>query len=98
MQGGKIRFERIKNSLDEFKMNGLEIKINAEIEILKNEKKKIRNITDCLNKSRPELLDLSTNEKEDTTDYFNKSEYEYKKYKSLKKTRKRTRRRQNKII
>ena len=85
MQGGKIRFERIKNSLDEFEMNRLEIKINAEIEILKNEKKKIRNIIDCLNKSRPELLDLSTNEKEDTTDYFNKSEYEYKKYKSLKK-------------
>ena len=85
MQGGKIRFERIKNSLDEFEMNRLEIKINAEIEILKNEKKKIRNIIDCLKKSRPELLDLSTNEKEDTTDYFNKSEYEYKKYKSLKK-------------
>ena len=85
MQGGKIRFERIKNSLDEFEMNRLEIKINAEIEILKNEKKKIINIIDCLNKSRPELLDLSTNEKEDTTDYFNKSEYEYKKYKSLKK-------------
>ena len=85
MQGGKIRFERIKNSLDEFEMNRLEIKINAEIEILKNEKKKIRNIIDCLNKSRPELLDLSTNEKEDTTDYFNKSENEYKKYKSLKK-------------
>ena len=85
MQGGKIRFERIKNSLDELEMNRLEIKINAEIEILKNEKKKIRNIIDCLNKSRPELLDLSTNEKEDTTDYFNKSEYEYKKYKSLKK-------------
>ena len=85
MQGGKIRFERIKNSLDEFEMNRLEIKINAEIEILKNEKKKIRNIIDCLNKSRPELLDLSTNEKEDTTDYFNKSEYEYKKYESLKK-------------
>ena len=85
MQGGQKRFERIKNSLDEFEMNRLEIKINAEIEILKNEKKKIRNIIDCLNKSRPELLDLSTNEKEDTTDYFNKSEYEYKKYKSLKK-------------
>ena len=40
MQGGKIRFERIKNSLDKFEMNGLEIKINAEIEILENEKRR----------------------------------------------------------
>ena len=30
MQNGKIRFERIKNSLHEFEMNELEIKINAE--------------------------------------------------------------------
>ena len=35
MQGGKIRFERKKNSLDELEINALEIKINAEIEILK---------------------------------------------------------------
>ena len=48
MQGGKIRFERKKNSLDELEINALEIKINAEIEILKNQKKKIRNIIDCL--------------------------------------------------
>ena len=33
MQEWKIRFERIKYSLDEFEMNGLEIDINAEIEI-----------------------------------------------------------------
>ena len=39
MQEGRIRFERIKNSLDEFEMNALEMKINAEIEILKNEEK-----------------------------------------------------------
>ena len=31
-------------------MNALEIKINAEIEILKNEEKKIRNIIDCFKK------------------------------------------------
>ena len=48
MQGGKIRFERKKNGLDELEINALEIKINAEIEILKNPKKKIRNIIDCL--------------------------------------------------
>ena len=35
IQEGKIRLERIKNSLDEFEMNALEIKINNEIEILK---------------------------------------------------------------
>ena len=29
MQEGKIRLERIKNSLDEFEMNALEIEINA---------------------------------------------------------------------
>ena len=34
MQGGKIRFERKNNSLDELEINALEIKINAETEIL----------------------------------------------------------------
>ena len=29
MQEGKIRLEKIKNSLDEFEMNALEIEINA---------------------------------------------------------------------
>ena len=33
MHEGKIRLERIKNSLDGFETNVLEIKINAEIEI-----------------------------------------------------------------
>ena len=37
MQEGKIMFERIRNSLSEFEINELEIKINAEIEILENE-------------------------------------------------------------
>ena len=36
MQEGKKRLERIKNSSDEFGMNALEVKINKEIEILKN--------------------------------------------------------------
>ena len=58
MQEGKIRLERIKNSLDELEMNASEIKINNEIEYLKNEEKKIRNIIDCLRKSKPELLEL----------------------------------------
>ena len=42
MQEGKIMFERIRNSLSEFEINGLEIKTNAEIEILENEEKKIK--------------------------------------------------------
>ena len=31
MQEGKIRLEKINNSLDQFEMNALEIKINNEI-------------------------------------------------------------------
>ena len=71
-------------------MNALEIKINAEIEILKNEENKIRNIIGCLKKSKLELLDFYTIKKRDITDNFKKSGYEYKKYRSVKKTRKRT--------
>ena len=44
MQEGRIRFERLVNSLDKFEMNALEMKINAEIEMLKNKEKKIRNM------------------------------------------------------
>ena len=64
MHEGTIRLERIKNSLDRFETNVLEIKINAEIEILKNEEKKIRNTIDCLKKSKPELLDLYTKKRD----------------------------------
>ena len=60
IQERKIRPERIKNSLDEFEMNALEITINAEIEIFKNEEKTIRNIITSLKKSKPELLDVYT--------------------------------------
>ena len=48
MKERKIIKKRLWNDLDEFEINELEIKINAEIEILKNEEKKIRNIIDCL--------------------------------------------------
>ena len=48
MKERKIIIKRLWNDLDEFEMNELEIKINAQIEILKNEEKKIRNIKDCL--------------------------------------------------
>ena len=87
MQEGKMRLERIKNNLDEFEMNALEIKLNAEVEILKNKEKKIRNTIDCLKKSKPELLDLHTKKMRDITDYF-KSECEYKKHRTAKKLEK----------
>ena len=83
IQEKKIRPERIKNSLDEFEMNALEITINAEIEILKNEEKTIRNIITSLKKSKPELLDVYT-KKATYTNCFKKSEYEYKIYRSVK--------------
>ena len=87
IQEKKIRPERIKNSLDEFEMNALEIIINAEIEILKNEEKTIRNIITSLKKSKPELLDVYT-KKATYTNCFKKSEYEYKIYRSVKKLEK----------
>ena len=43
MQERKVRFERIKNSLEEFELNALKIKINAEMEAIKNEENKIIN-------------------------------------------------------
>ena len=87
IQERKIRPERIKNSLDEFEMNALEITINAEIEIFKNEEKTIRNIITSLKKSMPELLDVYT-KKATYTNCFKKSEYEYKIYRSVKKLKK----------
>ena len=91
MQEGKIRLGRTKNRRIKFrfKTNALEMKINVEIEILKNEEKKIRHIKDCTKKSKAELLDIYT-KKRYITDYFKKSVYQYKKYRSIKKPRKRT--------
>ena len=91
MQEGKIRLGRTKNRRIKFrfKMNALEMKINVEIEILKNEEKKIRHIKDCTKKSKAELLDIYT-KKRYITDYFKKSVYQYKKYRSIKKPMKRT--------
>ena len=51
MQEGKVTIKRFWNDLSEFEMNELEIEINAEIEILKNEERKIRNTIDYLKKS-----------------------------------------------
>ena len=78
MKEGKIMIMRLWNDLSEFEMNELGIEINGEIKILENEEKKIRNTIDCLKKSNPELSDLYTKKKRDITDYFKKSEYEYK--------------------
>ena len=54
MQEGKIMFERIRNSLSEFEINELKIKINAEIEILENEEKKIRSVIGYFKTSKSE--------------------------------------------
>ena len=42
MLNGKINIKRIWNDLDEFEMNKLEAKLNAEIEILEEREKKAR--------------------------------------------------------
>ena len=34
MLNGKIKFERLRNTLDEFQMNELKAKLNAEIKII----------------------------------------------------------------
>ena len=84
MQEGKIRVEKIENSLDQFEMNTLEIKINNEIEISKNEEKKIRNVIDCSKKSwimNSELWNLYTNKQ-------NKDSTDQKKIQLLQKIRK----------
>ena len=69
MQEGKIKSERIRNSLNEFEINELEIKINAEIKILENEEKKTRCVIDYLKKSKSESLDLRSKKNRDVIDY-----------------------------
>ena len=45
MLNGKIKIERLRNTLDEFEINELEVKLNPEIEILEErEKTAIKNI------------------------------------------------------
>ena len=48
MEERKIIIKRLQKTLDEFKMYELEMKLNAEIKILKNEENKIRNIINLL--------------------------------------------------
>ena len=54
----KIIIKRLCKNLDEFKMYELEIKLNAEIKILKDEENKIRNIINLLKKLKVRLLSL----------------------------------------
>ena len=56
MKEGKIITKRLWNDLDEFEINALQIKINAEIKTLKNEEKKVRNIIDCLKKIKDSIV------------------------------------------
>ena len=60
MKERNIITKRLWNDLVGFEINPLQLKINTEIEILKNEEKKVRNIIDCLKKSKAQLLDLFT--------------------------------------
>ena len=55
---GKIKFERIKNNLDEFEINELEAKVNAEIELLEKKERKERNITKEVKKSILEVKEM----------------------------------------
>ena len=48
MEERKITIKRLQKTLDEFKMYELEMKLNAEIKILKHEENKIRNIINLL--------------------------------------------------
>ena len=45
-----VALKRLWKNLEEFEMIKLEIKVSAEIEILKDEENKIRNTIDCLKK------------------------------------------------
>ena len=45
-----VALKRRWKNLEEFEMIKLEIKVSAEIEILKDEENKIRNTLDCLKK------------------------------------------------
>ena len=51
MEEGKIRIKRLWNDLSEFEMNVLEIKIDADTGISKNEENKIKITIDCLKRS-----------------------------------------------
>ena len=49
---------KLWKNLEGFKINKLEIKLNAEIKILKDEQNKIRNVIDLLKKIKVRLLSL----------------------------------------
>ena len=64
----------------------METKINADIEILKEEENKIRHAIDCFKKSRPELLNLYAKKNRDIN-YCKKLGDKYEKYKKTRKIR-----------
>ena len=53
------------------------------MEILEIEEKKITNTLNCLKNPKTELSDRHANKKRDIVHCFKKSEYKYKKYRSL---------------
>ena len=78
-----MTIKKLWKNLEEFEINKLETKINAEIKVLKNEENKIRNVIDCLKKSRSELLNLYAKKKRDL-DYCKTLGYKYEIYTSVK--------------
>ena len=55
---GKMKFEKIRNSLYEFEMNELEAKVNAEVVILKKKESNLRNIMKDIEKLELESLKM----------------------------------------
>ena len=56
MEVREITIRKTKENLDEFKIHESEIKLNADIKILKEKENKIRNIIDYLKKLKVRLL------------------------------------------
>ena len=58
MLEGKIRMSRLWDRSGEFQLNDLETELKAEIEILKDREKMIKNTISIYEKSKFELIDL----------------------------------------
>ena len=59
----KIEIGNLWDRLDETELNELEIKLKVDIEILKNEEKKIKNAMPVFEESKSESKDLSRTKK-----------------------------------
>ena len=82
-----VTIKKLWKNLEEFEIIKLETKINAEKEVLKDEENKGRNAIDCLEKSKPELINLYSKKKRDI-DYRKKLGYKFEKYISVSRLKK----------